>query len=169
MRLVAVDPGDKHNGVAFGLISDGDLYVGRVFTTDRLSLYGELYHEASKLDLVIVEEYRLYPELARAQGYSDFPTPQVIGGIMLMSEWLTLFPVHMAKAEVKKRARRIGERAEMPGKIRTVNKVRGWDFEGKTQHERDAIAHLVWWTFRNTASPLFERDLKRESRVFING
>lgn len=175
MKLFALDPGNINQGCASGLIEGGDLYIGQTMNIrHRTELWDELVTQHQNgVQLVIVEEFRLYPEMARQQGYSDFMTTQVIGSVRFMSEYLDWFPFTLAKAEFKAKARRIGERAGLPGSIRMLGsgrtKYRGWDFQAKTQHERDAIAHLVYWVFRNEASPLYERDLKKESTVHQHG
>lgn len=173
LNFLAIDPGDVHQGVAYFEI-DISMVEGRTvkrwWTRDltRASLI-KLVEEAS-IDALVVEEFRLYPELAREQGYSDFKTPKIIGVLEYLAE-VRCIPVYGQGASLKRKARRIGERSGFPGKMRMLgsgrSRYRGWDFEGPSQHERDATAHGVWWAFRNADSLVRDMDLKRECRLEV--
>ena len=173
LNFLVIDPGDVHQGTVYFEIdisrAEG-ASLNRFWTRDlsRAKLI-KLVEEAS-IDALIVEEYRLYPEMAREQGYSDFATSKIIGVIEYLAE-VRGIPLFMQGASVKKRARRIGERAEFPGKVRMLGhgrgRYRGWDFDGPSQHERDATAHGVWWAFRNRDSAVFEMDLKKTCRLEV--
>jgi hypothetical protein len=167
INLVAVDPGDIHQGVASFELSDRTII--RHWTRDLTSeaLFGLV--ELAPIDVLVVEEYRLYPEFARQQGYSDFPTCETIGVLKYLACKRSI-PIYMQGASIKKKSRRIGERiAPGMGKERMIGSGRssywGWDYGDRTQHERDATAHGVWWTLRNQASPLFECDYVKNGGV----
>lgn len=173
LNYLSIDPGDVHQGTAYFeidlSINDGHC-LKRWWTRDldRKSLIKVV--EEADVNAIVIEAYRLYPELAREQGYSDFPTVKVIGVVEYIAE-LRGIEVFVQGADVKKRARRIGERGGMPGKERMLGagrgRYRGWDFDGPSQHERDATAHGVWWAFRNKNSLLSDLDLKRECRMEV--
>ncbi len=165
-HILSIDPGDVHNGVAYGFVDTSGLIVHWTRDLKRVTL-GRLC-ESADVDGIVVEEFRLYPELAREQGYSNFPTCEVIGMIAWICETRGL-PMFRQGASVKKKSRRIGERINVPGSVRTLgtgrSSYRGWDFDGPTQHERDAKAHLYWWGYRNPSSVLFETDYRKQKRT----
>lgn len=173
LNFLAIDPGDKHQGVAYFEI---DISVGegrsvkRWWTRDlsRASLI-KLVEDAS-VDALVVEEFRLYPEMAREQGYSDFATPKMIGVLEYLADVRNI-PIYLQGASLKRKSRRIGERSGFPGKVRMLgagrSRYRGWDFDGPSQHERDATAHGVWWAFRSENSLVRDMDLKRECRLEV--
>lgn len=171
MRVLAVDPGDVHNGVARFTV--GGPIVARHWTRDWThdTLYSFIESNKDEIDVLVIEGFRLYPELAFEQGYSDFPTVQTIGVLKDMATRRFHFPhFEIQGAAVKRKARRIGERLKAPGRTRTLGSGRGkyvgWDFDATTQHERDATAHGVWWAFRNENSPAYETDnLRRGGEI----
>lgn len=178
LNFLAVDPGDVHQGTgyfeidwSYNRVTDvGDPTLIRHWTRDLKSDPLFRLVEESPLDAVIIEEYRLYPELAREQGYSDFQTTQNIGVLKYICDRRGI-PYFMQGASIKKKARRIGERLEFPGSIRMIgtgrSKYRGWDFDGPSQHERDATAHGVWWAFNHPASSLRETHYKGKCRLVV--
>jgi hypothetical protein len=164
VQLLAVDPGDVHNGT--GLFELKDYALTRKWT--RAWSPGTLYHYLERVPedtIIVCESFHLYPELAREQGYSTFPTCERIGAVKYIASrrGLTLY---MQEPSTKRKARRIGERLRSDlGSIRMIgtgrSRYRGWDWDAPTQHERDATCHGAFFAFRNKNSPLFERDLKR--------
>lgn len=166
MRILGVDPGDVHNGVALFEADVQGSVLRRLWTRSwsAPTLYG--YLESCDKAEVVCESFHLYPELAREQGYSTFPTVRRIGAIEYICDRRNL-RLTMQNATVKKPARRIGERlAPELGSIRTIgsarSKYRGWDWDAPSQHERDATCHAVVFAFRNKLSPFHDKDLKRE-------
>lgn len=121
-------------------------------------LIGEV--NRGELDLIVVESFRLYPQMAREQGYSEFLTPQLIGVIRFIARRRGI-PVYLQGASIKKLALQVASsKPDFP-----LQKLRGGrtDFEGRNQHERDAVAHGFWWAYRSDDSPLVqaERDAAR--------
>lgn len=85
--MLAVDPGGVHCGVAY--FEDGG--VGNWSCTDT----GELTREgledrvalaviAGEFDVIVVENFTLFGDLALAQTGSDMPTSQVIGAVKVL-------------------------------------------------------------------------------------
>jgi hypothetical protein len=179
LNYLAIDPGDVHQGTAYFEVDfaynaetqQGDPSLICHWTRDlkRTSLLKLV--EDAHIDALIVEAYVLYPWMAREQGYSDFPTVKVIGVLQYICE-LRGIPCFIQGADVKKKARRIGERGQFPGAIRMLgtgrNRYRGWDFHGPSQHERDAIAHGVWWSFNHPVSKLRNTHINNQCK-FIQG
>ena len=165
--FLAIDPGDVHNGVAYFTCLDRRLI--RHWTRDlkRDTLFGLV--ETAVVDGFVIEEFRLYPELAREQGYSDFPTVEVIGVVKYLARKRDL-PCVVQGASIKSKSRRIGERLDPnKGRIRSLGTGRGtrrgWDWDAPTQHERDATSHGTWFALRGKDSPLFERDYAKNGGV----
>lgn len=165
-NFLPIDPGDVHQGVSYFEIEcelPGNWTLWRHWTRDlnRKGLFELL--ETAALDAVMLEEFRLYPEMARNQGYSDFKTSQIIGAVVYICESRGI-PVYLQGASLKKKARRIGEDLGFPGKERWIGTGRGrywgWDFEAPSQHERDATAHGVYWAFNHEDSPIRGRHKK---------
>lgn len=172
-HYLAMDPGDVHCGTAY--LTARRLPAPILFvhwTRDLKPEAADDLLEAASVDGWAVEAFRLYPELAREQGYSDFPTVQRIGVAKHIARKRGVWCV-IQGADIKKKARRIGERiCPSQGSIRMIGtgrgRYRGWDWNAPTQHERDAISHGVWWALNHSGSPLVDSHLvKGEGRVTI--
>lgn len=178
LNFLSIDPGDVHQGIGYFEIdwtlnvetNETEPTLWRHWTRDldRATLF-ELA-ETADVDAFIIEAFRLYPELAREQGYSEFLTPQTIGVLRYIARRRHI-PYFIQGADVKKKARRIGERLGFPGSIRMLGsgryRYRGWDFQGPSQHERDATGHGVWWAFNHPKSSVNGLHHKRKCRLEI--
>src|ERR1017187_9871856 len=123
MRILAVDPGDSHVGCA--LYADGEVTAAEVNEADWLPRFAEL---VETLDLVVIEEFRLYPGSAPALSWSPMKTVKMIGAM----EWIATcagVPITLQSAAVK-----IPTRAQC--------KARGIVWKHKSIHARDALLHL---------------------------
>lgn len=168
-NFLVVDPGNIHQGTAYFEIELApEFALVRHWTRDLNRETLEDLVESAELDAIVMEEFRLYPELAREQGYSNFPTVEVIGSIRYIARKREV-PYFVQGTALKKKARRIGERLGCAGGIRMLgagrNRYLGWDFSGPSQHERDATAHGVWWAFNSDHSPVKGMHYKRECEV----
>lgn len=166
MRIMSIDPGEKHNGVAFATLDpnaqpgqqlvlrwQGDWVRNKIF--DELEEYRN--SQVKRLDLIIIEEFRLYPWMAREQGFSSFETVEVIGSVKYIADRVLDVPYVMSKTSNKAPALAVAK-SNQPTLVRNF---RGkTDFVGSNQHERDALSHLVWYAWRDRTSPLY-RDLKK--------
>jgi hypothetical protein len=83
-RIVAVDPGDSHVGVAQGLQSGLRCYCAYETTPDEFAHQLQGWLRAEAIDVVVVEEFKLYPWHSGSQHWSEMETPQLIGII----KWL---------------------------------------------------------------------------------
>lgn len=165
IEVVAIDPGDGHNGVVTANVGPGGVSVTRAKEiNDRYDLFTYIrYYDP---EVLIIEEYRLYPWQARNQGFSEFPTAQIIGVLDYLAHenGLTL---HKQKAAVKKEARTMARARGIPMADRALGSgkgaYRGPDFDAawikrewgckSSQHVRDAMAHLYWWAWCHPDSP----------------
>lgn len=152
LRVRSIDPGDKNVGVADLLVWATGAQVARTRRMDPLQFEQELDDDISsgRIDILVVEAFRLYPKLAREQGYSDFPTPKLIGVIEFLGRKHQV-PVHLQGASTKKLAIEVARTNDVA--LRKLQSGR-MDFEGRTQHERDAVAHGIFWAYRGHTSPL---------------
>lgn len=163
-HYLAIDPGGVHQGVAYFTTTSRGLM--RHWTRDLSRSQLETLVETAAVDGWVVEEFRLYPELAREQGYSDFPTCEMIGVLDYVSRKRGLVMVRQG-ASVKSKSRSLGARvAQHLGEVRRIGTAMGrakygWDYNAPSQHERDATAHGVWYAFRAGASELLEKDFRK--------
>jgi hypothetical protein len=155
-RFWSIDPGDVHNALARWVLPrdySGEWRAPQVEQVDEYDPGGliDLVEQGiDELDALIVEEFRLYPWLAREQGYSAFRTVEQIGVLKYIARQANV-PLVLQGANVKKMALLIARGHGFP-----LKKLQGGreDFVANNQHKRDAIAHGVWWAYRGEASPL---------------
>jgi hypothetical protein len=156
LRVLALDPGERVGWARAVLGEDGTwsefrhgitpLWDMATATTDALGIaYGQ--HDvaaASDYDVVVMEEWRLYPHMANNFVGSAFPSVQFIGAVRLCCK-LSGTKLVMQGASVKKTA------------DKTLAKLRPDLHELVTRpikhddgHDLDAIRHLWVYTYRNT-------------------
>lgn len=84
MKVLAIDPGGTHVGMA--LMDTDEIRCERAWEeTPATALeYLRVHLAAGDVDVLVIEEFRLYPWLAQTLSYSDFPTVQIIGAM----KWL---------------------------------------------------------------------------------
>ncbi len=172
VHFLSIDPGDVHQGVAYATARvDPTPALWIHWTRDATTESLEHLLETAQVDGCVVESFHRYPEQARNQGYSTFPTVERIGVAKHYARKRDLWVV-MQPASMKQDGRRIGERL-VPGAggTRRIQTTRGprttWDWNCRSQHERDAVSHAAVWAFRNRQSPLYELDLKRKATVCL--
>lgn len=95
--MIAIDPGDKHCGVAVFDEATGDCVKAGTFSPP--ALIERL--ERTKHGVWVVEEFKLYPWKARQQAYSQMLTAQLIGVITYLAEKGD-HDLYMQSASVKK-------------------------------------------------------------------
>lgn len=137
--IIAIDPGEKHCGVALFTISmepDGLPECDCTFTTehtpeglfDSLKAWGALKgNSKGGFDVFVVESFRLYPEKMASLAYSELRTVEVIGVL-------------------RERARQEGVAfITQPASIKKATegqlRSRGIKVMGKGDHARDACLH----------------------------
>lgn len=98
-----------------------------------------------RYDLVVCEDWRLYPHLAKTMVGSAFPSVQFIGMVKL-SCWLSGTKYVTQGAAIKTTADKVMAKLN-PELHELVTKPIAHD-DG---HDLDAIRHLYFWTYRNTA------------------
>jgi hypothetical protein len=130
MNILAVDPGDSHVGTA---VSDpGGITAVEFSAKDWLQVFMET---VSEYDLVVIEEFKLYPGSAPALSWSQLDTVKMIGAM----EWIARcsgVPIVLQSAAVK-----IPTRAQA--------NARGIEWKNKSGHASDALLHLYYYMLRH--------------------
>jgi len=129
LHVVSIDPGDKHVGMCVWL--GGQIEEAKTIEPLKMA---EII-EVIKFDMVVIEDFKLYPWLAQKQGFSAMKTPQLIGALKYLAH-RNGSPVAMQPATIKRHA---FERMD----------AQGFDMPKGGQHMRDAVAHGWWWHFKN--------------------
>lgn len=128
--VISIDPGDSFVGYAEW--ESGQLT--RWVKHTPASLIAELEGKApGSVSTIVVESFRLYPWLAHQQGFSALKTPQLIGVIKYLANYLGANIVEQG-ASIKKPAFAAME-------------LEGFEMPKTNQHVRDAIAH--GWHYHN--------------------
>ena len=134
MKILALDPG-KATGVALCII-DGGLDTFYVAEHSVVSLYHgiDIIVDSFKPDVIVAEQYRLYPQLARVQAFSTMVAAHVLGAIEYIAETRGIPLVEQTAA--------VGKSVQIPEDI--YCKVRMY----KTLHEKDAVKHAYMYCVR---------------------
>lgn len=182
--FVAIDPGDAHVGIArftasigppyrvpdcLDQSSSGDLRLVECVTLSPRDAISWLETRVCRFRAVVLEEYRLYPWLAREQGFSDFPTAQLVGVVKYLAARVDV-PVYMQSAkdnlkDGRSQALRHGfsmvDRQLGHGKYT----YRGPDFNlPGPPHRRDAASHGCRFAYLDSSSPLVKEQPHDASR-----
>lgn len=128
--MIAIDPGDKHCGLA---VFD---HNSCIFTEDLtpLDLADYLEMSVESKDIWIVEDFVLYPWMAQKQGFSQMKTPKTIGVIE-----------HIAR---RKEIEVVLQPATIKKPTQGIVKACGIVQIGKNVHERDAELHGYQYLFK---------------------
>lgn len=81
MRILSVDPGDVHVGMA---LWDEDELV-RAWETDPVNSISD-FRSCEPLNILVIESYQLYPWASAHQTFSKMPTSQLIGRMKQVAE-----------------------------------------------------------------------------------
>lgn len=82
MRILAIDPGEVHVGMAYGEGADdgSEFDIVKVWEATPLDAVVEVREWLEEeIDYLSVEDYRLYPDKMQAQGFSQLRTVRLIG------------------------------------------------------------------------------------------
>jgi len=181
----AIDPGEAWCGVALlelvpssqqrpgrpsylDCSSRGQIRIQGAWTLQPSTLYRWLETHIPHLHHVVLENYRLYPWMAREQGYSELLTAQCVGVVRYIAARHEVpLTLQDAKGSLKE-GRAIASRSGFDMVPRILGsgrfKYRGPDFKlpGRP-HRRDACAHGVFWSARDPQSPLLLTRRQRAS------
>jgi hypothetical protein len=130
--VLAVDPGDNHVGAALWRASDQSIRAKEYDADTWLPTFARI---VMKVDVVVVEEFRLYPNKAAAQSWSPMATAEMIGAM----KWIA------SQAGVRLQLQ--GADIKLP--TRRQCKVRGLVYKNKSIHAADALLHLHYYLLRH--------------------
>jgi hypothetical protein len=134
VKIIAVDPGEEHNGVA--VFIDGacrfTASVRRDCLFNSLGAWAGLFcRDSLRFDAMVVEEFKLYPSKASALSWSTLGTVEIIGALRerCRSEELEFVT---QPASIKRATRALVQR-------------RGLALLGSDTHARDAELHGYYY------------------------
>lgn len=130
IKYLGIDPG-KSNGVCG---YDAKYYLNFMMTVNASDII-QFIHCFEKVDTCIIEDFKLYPNKAGVQKYSDMETSRVIGRV---EAWAELNNVNLVKqgATIKTTGYYwIGQKP--PSKSNPRN------------HELDANVHFMYWAVKH--------------------
>lgn len=138
MFVLAIDPGDKHVGLAWALLGKDERYEG-LHMIDREAEYVEADEALGYVvdtfccygdpKVMVIEEFRLYAQQAMSQSWDEMGTSEMIGALKYIAKKHD-FEVVMQGASIKKSIRR-----QMP--------ARGIQSVAAGVHAKDAELHLM--------------------------
>lgn len=144
LNFVSIDPGDVHVGFVSWDQSLPDHL--EEFTPKQCLRIIQRMANTSWLDLVVIEDWRLYPDMAQKMIGSDFPTCQLIGALKYILDGEGV-PYHLQPAQIKyptmgilknARFRLISQRTGCSNHVQDAE-LHGWHFliRGHEQFEKD--------------------------------
>lgn len=130
VEYLAIDPG-KSNGICG---YDAKLYMVFMLTISSTDMVRCL-HQFEKVQYCIVEDFKLYPNKARSQSYSNMETSRVIGRI---EAWAELKDVKLIKqpATIKETGYKWIGQKPLPK-------------SDKKNHQVDAHVHFMYWVIKS--------------------
>ena len=131
MRVIAIDPGDKHVGVVHNL--NGHVTAFEYDADVWLISFEALLR--CEVDVVVVEAFRLYPDKAQSLSRSRMKTSEMIGAI----KWIAS----------KAGCRVVEQGAAIKTPTRAQCKARGIDIVDSSTHAQDALLHFYYYLLRN--------------------
>lgn len=151
-KLISIDPGDRHVGVAF-FEGEGCSWALNFTPSDAMDF---LLQEVPGVDVVVVERYQLYPHLAQLQQGSDMRTSQMIGAIKVVARMHGV-PVVIQPAAFKKAAESL---IKHRGIVRKSL--------GHGDHAKDAETHgyTYLWKTKNKQSVIQDALDRSETDLF---
>lgn len=132
IRMLSVDPGEEHNGVCAWIGAE----VSWVTEMKPYDFLDSLWRWAQPgylgeygFDVLVIEDFRLYPNRAVEQGYSQMGTPKVIGA----AEWIM--------RSLRREQDVILQGASIKKATYAQLQARGVKLRGQNDHMRDAEVH----------------------------
>ena len=131
MKILGIDPGGKHCGVAYA--ERGECVWAKEYTPEGLFVL----LEATTADLVVYESFALYPWKSKEQSFSQLEVVQTIGVLRYIC-W-------------RREIRTVAQTPQIKIPIAAQLKARGYKYQahGQGGHAKDAEYHLMYWLARN--------------------
>lgn len=154
MRVLALDPGERVGWARADVSSDGswtDLRHGITELRDMALAVHRYTAEAaaadvgegSCYDVVVVEDWRLYPHMANQFVGSSFPSVRFIGAVQLCC-WASGTKIVMQGARIKKQS--LATMAKLDPELHALCTRPGAHDD---THDLDALMHLWFYTWKN--------------------
>jgi hypothetical protein len=134
LHVMSVDPADKHVGMCAWI--GGAIVEAKTITPIEMCAIVENV----QFDMLVIEEFRLYPWMAKNLGFNDMKTSQMIGAMKYLAQ-RNGTPVTMQGASIKKPAFELMKHNE-------------FELPKGTQHMKDAAAHGYWWHYGSKSPSL---------------
>lgn len=144
IRVLAVDPGEKVGWARATVAPDGSWSDLRHGITPLRDMALAIHKQAGEYDVIVFEDWRLYPQIAKAMVGNTFPSVQFIGMVKLAA-WVAGTKLVTQGAKVKETADK-AMKAINPELYATVTKSVAHD----SGHDQDALRHLWYYVWRNT-------------------
>ncbi len=152
LSVLALDPGERVGWARAGVAPDGEWYDVRHGITPlrdmAVAIHGTLCPDPDDpviayYDVVVMEDWRLYPHMAKTMVGSSFPSVQFVGMVRLCC-WLNpAVKLVTQGAGIKSTADKTMAKLR-PELFATVTNPRAHD----DAHDMDALRHLWHWTFK---------------------
>ena len=144
-RVLVLDPGERVGWARAEVSSDGSWTDLRHGITPLRDMAFKVHEAAKDYDVIVFEDWRLYPQQAKTMIGSTFPSVQFIGMVKL-SAWMAGTKLVTQGAAIKTNADR-AMKALMPDLYEVVTRPVRHD-DG---HDQDALRHLFYYVWRNTS------------------
>lgn len=161
--LLAVDPGDEHVGVAaFGLSRDGwENAWSCEMTPDEFTSYLSMMAYLGRFDVIVVEEWRLFPQAAPLLVGSDMPTSQLIGVIKYIHRQTKMGTMRWPGPEVELyfQSPQIKKPTRSLLQARKMSSLAKW-LKVPNDHATDAELHGWYHIIKTLEEPVHQRMLE---------
>ena len=139
-QLLAIDPGGAHCGMAW--YQDGTCVRVEEHTPDVCVDLAHHWMLQPHAQVLIIEEFRLYPWMADTQSFSTFATVEIIGALKTARRWVAPhIELVMQPASIKQPTRKIA--AARHHRLLAIKTNAGI-------HCQDAELHAYHYTERHT-------------------
>lgn len=133
MRVISVDPGGDTGIALWDVYTKYDEHKYRLISTKAVKPeeFYKIMREAN-FDLIIYEDYKLFPQYAKTMSGNDFISSQLIG-VMKSTAYLEGIPTHHNLSNIKP--------------FWTDDLLRHLNLYVTIDHRRDAIRHFLQWFY----------------------
>lgn len=130
--IIAIDPGDVHVGMCTLPAAGSAWSEMQTWTTQPTEALDYLHDVRFNIDVLVVEEFRLYPWRTKSQSFSQMLTCEMIGALKLARRWhFPMAGLCMQPALIKRSTEAImrGRKIALRG----------------SRHAKDAQLHAYYW------------------------
>lgn len=136
MRILAVDPG-KTCGAVYTTIYNGELHIPATrWESVSWNNWARWFYLVDhwEPDVVICEDFKLFPHKRQQQTGSKFPTVKVIGALEMLC-WSTGVEFVLQEPHLKE--------------VYSTKRLKSFDlYIPGSKHRNDAMRHLLWYLYK---------------------